>query len=383
MLRYVVLIACTGACQFSPSSAAGLPDSAVDSPLEAGDVVPWLDPWTHRKSITLLASQIEAPDDGALTAFPVLISVTDAALGAIASADGSDLVFTAADAITPLERELESYSSGQLVAWVKIPSLSATIDTKIYVYYGNANAPASSPELVWTEKYVAVYHLHQDPGPGTAGDIRDATANHRDGTAEPGMEPANSMAGQIGRALELDGVTDFIDVPAVTDMGNAFTISVWMNLANVGQIRSLLSNSSDGSNTDGFRFFVNTNGMADRRIRFETGNGGASDSAVTGANAITSGQWAHVVAIVDRGQSTATIVVNGAIANAGDLSIRNDFQTTSDFELGRMESNNQFAGLLDEIEVASTTRPLQWIQTAFNNQSAPASFHVFGAEETK
>jgi len=60
------------------------------------------------------------------------------------------------------------------------------------------------------------------------------------------MEPANSMAGQIGRALELDGVTDFIDVPAGTDMGNAFTISVWMNLANVGQIRSLLSNSRAG-----------------------------------------------------------------------------------------------------------------------------------------
>jgi hypothetical protein len=230
-------------------------------------------------------------------------------------------------------------------------------------------------------EYLAVYHLHQDPGPGGAGEIGDATSNARDGTAEPSMTDLDSVAGQIGRAIDLDGSNDVIAVPAM-DVGSSFTISVWLNMAaGITQIRTLIASSDDGATTDGFRFFVNSNGTADRRVRFETGNGSATNSAITPMNAIPAAQWTHVAALVDRAAGTATIVVNGALASSADSTIRSDFSTSDDLEIGRMKVNNAFLGMLDELEIAATTRPIEWITTAFNNQVAPGSFHGLGPEE--
>jgi MSHA biogenesis protein MshQ len=379
----VATIAVAG-CKFDPNPAMGddtpaAGDSGAD---EGGTPGAWLQPWMRRKSITLLAAQIEAPGNAALTNFPVVVSVDDPEInGGTVLADGSDIVFTADDATTLLDREIESFVGGKLVAWVKVPTLSATTDTKIYAYYGNPN-PQGVPAAVWTE-FLAVYHLQQDPGSGNPGDIHDATGNLHDGTADPSMVPSESVIGQVGNAIDFDGSNGYVDIPTSMDFGNAFTISVWMNMRNVDQIRTLVANSPDNQNTDGFRFFVNGNGSTDRTVRFETGNGSATGAAVTPANAILPDQWAHVAVVVDKPAATAAIYVNGVLANPADLSIRNDFSTSSDFELGRMEGNNQFSGQLDEVEISPTKRPVEWFQTSLNNQKPTVDFFTFGNEEQR
>jgi len=368
------------ACKYNAPGAGPATDGASGDGSASADGPPagaWLDPWQHRKSIVLHASQIEAPNDGSLDAFPVLISFSDSQVGTAARPDGNDIVFTAADATTLLEREIESYAAGVLVAWVKIPSLPATTDTTIYMYYGNDDPPELTPELVW-ENFLAVYHLDQDPAPGGPGDIRDATANNHDGTAEASMD-ANLVTGQIGSAILFDGSNDFIDFPTATDLGNQFTISLWINTPSGTNIRSLLSNSPDGSNTDGFRFFFNSNQSSDRKIHIETGNGGSSLATITGSNSTAPDTWAYVAGIVDRTAGTATIFVDGAVTTG---TVRKDFNTSSDYEIGRMESNNPYKGMLDEIEIASTTRPLEWIKTTLANQKTPGDFETLGAEES-
>ncbi|MEI6711229.1 MAG: DUF2341 domain-containing protein [bacterium] len=49
------------------------------------------------------------------------------------------MLFTAADG-TKLDHEIEKYvpTTGQLIAWVRVPALSASVDTVIYMYYSNA-----------------------------------------------------------------------------------------------------------------------------------------------------------------------------------------------------------------------------------------------------
>jgi len=96
----------------------------------------WVDPdWSYRKQITIAAGM--APTDQ--THFPVLISIaSDGDLTANAQTDGDDIRFTLADGTTPLDHEIEKYVSatGELVAWVRIPTLAAAGMT-IYMYYGN------------------------------------------------------------------------------------------------------------------------------------------------------------------------------------------------------------------------------------------------------
>ena len=378
----VVRISCVAlvaACGFTPGMAV-VADAAMGEPAIGDGSSAWLAPWTHRKTLTLQASQIEAASS-ALTDFPVFVTTSDPEITAALLPTGADLAFTSDDATTRLDHELESYESGQIVAWVKVPSLSATADTKLYIYYGNPTPPAVVPEATWSGAFLAVYHLQQDPGPGNPGDIRDATANHHDGTADPGMTTSESVPGPAGRAMQFNGSNDHIGVSTM-DVGNAFTISMWMNMQQVNGIHCLLTSSPDGSNTNGFRFFVNSNGSSDRTVHLETGDGGNSSAAVTPGGAISTSQWTHVAAIVDRTARTATIVVNGVVATS-NATILNDFSTASNFEIARMETNNPFPGTLDEVELASTTRAVEWLRTAYNNQHAPASFYVVGQEESR
>ena len=77
-----------------------------------------------------------------------------------------------------LDHEIEVYdtSGDVLVAWVKVPSVSGSSNTDIYMYYGNERHNFLHPERcrrVVQCGYEAVYHLH--------GDWNDSTGSH-DGT---------------------------------------------------------------------------------------------------------------------------------------------------------------------------------------------------------
>ncbi len=60
-------------------------------------------------------------------------------------ADFDDIRFTSGDGKTPLNYWVESKTDGTFAAvWVKVPSISATGDETIYMYYGNENAVTAS-----------------------------------------------------------------------------------------------------------------------------------------------------------------------------------------------------------------------------------------------
>ncbi len=379
----LVLVSACGFEAAIPGSAGSQPDAQGADAAEVA-TAPWLAHWSRRKAITLHASQIEAPGNGALTDFPVAIRVTDAAIAAAALASGDDIVFTGADAVTPLASEIEAFSksTGELVAWVKVPSLSATADTTIYVYYGNPTPPARAPETVWNTGYVGVWHLQQDPGPGGTGDIRDATASNRDGTPQSNMVSNNRVAAQLGPGIYFDGAQDYIDYNTV-DLGNSFTISMWIRYNDHFSCNTLFANTDSGRDSAGIKFFVNSVNTTNRRLVVEVGNGnvGNGQIAETADNAIPLDTFTHVAAVVDRTMATARIYVNGQMV-ATDTSITNDFRTASDFALGRMENALfYFQGVQDEVEIASTQRPGEWIQTTYNNQAQPSTFHTLGSEE--
>lgn len=368
-------------CTFTPPDPAK-PDPGADGAV--ADPGAWLRPWERRKAITLRAAEIEAPRDDALIDFPVLVSVTDPEIAASALPGGEDLVFTAGDGTTVLASELESFTPGteQLVAWVKLPRLPAASDTTIYVYYGNPSPPAQTPEAVWAADYLAVWHLQQDPGPGGADEIRDATSGKHDGTADAQMEPDDSVPAQVGRGIRFDGASDALSFDSM-NVGDGFTISMWIEFAGGSNVKTLIANSIHGRDSNGFRFFVNTVAQADRKLAFETGAGvpGSGRTAQTDEPAVAIGAFTHVAVVVDRTAATARFFVNGRPAPAS-TTITNNFQTSSDLKVARMENLVlHFPGTLDEIQVARTMRDPAWIRTSFNNQSRPGSFHTLGVEE--
>src|SRR5262249_60089131 len=92
--------------------------------------------------------------------FTVLVSVTDPALktvangGHVANANGYDIGFYAdSGGTTKLKWEVEKYNgvTGNLIAWVKIASVSSSTDTQFYLMYGDGtiNTDQSDPPNTW------------------------------------------------------------------------------------------------------------------------------------------------------------------------------------------------------------------------------------------
>jgi len=126
--------------------------------------------YTYRRLITVTAAQVSG---GPHTNFPVLVSTTLTDLkttangGKVTDAQGDDIIFTASDGSTQLSHEVETYvaSTGQLIAWVRVPSLAAT--STIYIYYGNSAVTTfqgSVPGSVWDANFKGVWHLKEGTG---------------------------------------------------------------------------------------------------------------------------------------------------------------------------------------------------------------------------
>jgi len=102
---------------------------------EAEPAIWWDTEWSYRKEITINHTEV----DEDLTNFPVLISyASDSDLVSHAQSNGDDIAFTDYYG-NQLNHEIEHYNSstGKLVAWVNVTSLSSTMNTILYMYYGN------------------------------------------------------------------------------------------------------------------------------------------------------------------------------------------------------------------------------------------------------
>ncbi|MCH8542265.1 MAG: DUF2341 domain-containing protein [Alcanivorax sp.] len=142
----------------------------------------WLDDdWVYRKQVTVQASQVV----GSLSDFPAMVRFTDADLAEYARNDGFDLVFTASDGETVLPHEIERFNgtTGELIAWVRLPALTDAADLPVFLYFGNpASGNQQNPSAVWSNGYRMVQHLQEPGGPGTA--LLDSTANANHGVVQ-------------------------------------------------------------------------------------------------------------------------------------------------------------------------------------------------------
>ena len=172
--------------------------------------------------------------------------------------------------------------TGNLVAWVKIPTLSSTTDTIIYMYYGNAAAGTQeNPNGVWDPGYVMVQHLEE-----VSGIHEDSTLNNNDGTAYD--LASQDAVGKIDGADEFDATNDLIDVGISSSLdvfgpNQDFSIFLWARRNSTSGVEGFFSSGSSGDNgiyfgsayqnTDDMRFLSKSN-----TVSTESTNGAIGDT---------------------------------------------------------------------------------------------------------
>jgi len=111
------------------------------SPLSSSSHPISADDFNYYKYITIDHTKVSGTVN--LFDFPVMISILDSDLHDNTQPDGDDIAF--ASDFQWLDHEIEYFNQtynathAYLIAWVRIPVLSATNDTIIRMYYGNAS----------------------------------------------------------------------------------------------------------------------------------------------------------------------------------------------------------------------------------------------------
>jgi hypothetical protein len=332
---------------------------------------PFKEGWQYRKKITINHNMV----DGNLASFPVLVSTTDNDLRDKAQIDGDDILFMDDKGkANPLFHEIEYFdgSSGELVAWVNIPSLFNSVDTVFYMYYGNLNCASQEfPEMVWDSNYIAVWHMN---------DLTDSTAY---GINLINIGADSSTDGKIGDCHRfVKANADYMYHPTFLDIipaSDKLTFECWAyHLSDPGQDQHYCSKSSiDSEDRIIFRRRTSTDYLELFAEAAEGGNKFCTDTVAT-----TDYAWHYQVGVyqaasalkIYRNTHITTGQVVGAFVDGSD----------HDFEIGRWYTGvNYMDGYLDEVRVSDTTRNQDWIETSYNTMNDPSSFLTIGPEEPK
>lgn len=379
--------------------------------------------YDYRREITIHYQYVYG--SGSYTNFPVMINFTNASLkttsngGNVTNSSGYDIIFETTSG-TQLDHEMEYYSSstGEIIAWVRIPSLSTSSDTDIYIYYGNSSISSSQEDIdgVWANNFAAVYHMDE-----TGGTIYDSTSNNND-----------LIGGSYYTGGKLDGGEDYnIDDNNSTtghdsslNLGSSLTLSAWIRPESWGETDSLTGYDKGTiiyKPSTAYDLSVQDASAIDG-LTFHSG----STTVDTGTSAISLNSWQYVGASINgtsgflwvdnstynvspSSPSDSTSALN---VGSGPLEIsfprRFDFSnpTISEFIILTVSSNTspmssdnskqlegsggggdkswaeEFNGQMDEVRIIDDNRSSDWLKTEYYNQENPGQFHTLGSEES-
>ena len=357
--------------------------------------------WEYRKKIEIsLNSEISSD----LSNFPVLVSVIDSDFIKATESDGTDIIFTANDGTTRLAHEIERYntSTGEVIAWVKIPTLSASTGTDIYIYYkGVVEIDASS---VWDDNYRLVYHLNQT-STGTENEFYDVSDNANDGTgggegdktqdedrrptrAEGKIGYGQSFDGPVQRNSSKEGTGDFIWTNGVNNWpgnngaggasDNDVTVEFWINVDSDHDdvdMMDVFGYRAGGLHNEFTLFKVES-------LNLHVRNNALFDSSVDAATS----DWTHLMIVYNPGGSskiyqdgTLAAEVDGTSGNRGP-------RANGNFVLGaEIDSttrvNNELVGDMDEFRISDGVRSADWAAASYAIQNNPSTYLTLNCEE--
>jgi hypothetical protein len=352
--------------------------------------------YSYGKKITIDNTKVSG--SGSHTDFPVLISLTDNNLrttgnsGYVQNSNGYDIIFTSGNGSTTYSHEIEKYdaSTGEFVAWVKVPSLSATTNTEINMYYGNSSISSNpSSTSTWNSDYIVNMHMDENPT-GTIGNSSQQTFT---ATGVGGMNSSDIIAGKIGSGTDFDGSNDGFKITdnSTIDLNtNDFSFSCWFKTDAIGNTQTLFNKKSFGGGVTGFgAVYINTNGTLSFYFK---GSGTTQGGGSTATTTVSANTWYNFHVTCDVANDEVKIYLNGSLVSTTTVDAGATLANSHDQFFGMFSENNanghsgwsklSFNGVLDEMRVALIDFSADWIATEYNNQNSPSTFYSLSTHQT-
>lgn len=334
------------------------------------------------RAVTIDQSQLSAD----LVDFPFLIQgvydylATVGNGGKVTSNSGFDIQpFSDTGATDPLDYELESYdaSSGAISIWIRVPAVSASVATTIYLMYGNSSITTdqSHPQDVWDSDFMLVAHVSENAANTT---IHDSTVNVTNGAASSNTN-GFTVAGRIAKALNFNAARQIIFgnvLNSIFTTGQQFTLECWCNLhVDVGNEKAgLITKAADS--VPGPIFGIRFN-----NFYFESYDGTHNPFAFLAE--IDKDIWHHGAYTRIPGADPSGIGYKDGVLTATLNDNTNDISGSSSLKVGgdlSIGNGALFPGLIDEIRISKVARPAGYFLASYNNQVEDSTFWSIGVE---
>jgi len=348
----------------------------------------WNPDWTFRKAITIDTTAAGIQANPALDEFSYLVKLHTGNFTYFFDLKdaGADIRFMAGDDQTPLKYYVEKLDpiNEMALIWVKA-ALPATGTNTIYMYYGNAAAPAAAdPAGSFDVNDVVVLNFD------TAGALQDKTAYANHPTGFTGEINNASIIGAGARLLGNQSIT-IANTPSLNLAADpGWTISAWVKPAGQAQ-DAVLFEAGDGTNTYSLR--VRGTGMV-----AQLSSGGTVIE--TAPVELLQTDWSHVAMLVqgDRlsiyqnGQET-TFVQVPPLTFAASLTIGATATTVSQSATDQPAEDlvttgpaptvlPGFIGELDAVRISNIARSPAWFSALVATQGKTSNLLAYGADET-
>jgi len=337
-------------------------DFEIDSPTPKAKNIKYVEP----PAATLQSIAITTPAD------KLTYNVGDAL-------DITGLVITGtySDGATALAYERESFNvaSNNLTAnfWVKVPEISNTSDTTIYIYYGNPLAADGQDAAdVWDSHFKGVWHLGETE---TNAQLFDSTVNHNNSIAQSWTP---TLSGKIGGAASFNGSTSYIATP-ITVLGNpSMTISLWANLYSGAQSYSQIA-ATNAASTQGLYLYASGSGSNINFYLYKqpsyvyAHNNNAYSMGKDSLHYVTATfDGTNPKIYIDSIDRTGTNPVPGpANMASGSLIFGNNYG-----------GNGFWKGVMDEVRLSDKAREPEWIKFEYYNINSANNEISIGAQES-
>ncbi|MCC6529867.1 MAG: DUF2341 domain-containing protein [Pseudomonadales bacterium] len=313
----------------------------------------WNDAWSERRLVLLDTSEAGVATTSAVSGAVLPVRLHSGNFDFLAAKpDGSDIRLLAADDKTPLKFHIERFDSVNELAllWVQLPQIAPnSAGQKLYLYFGNPDAASegSAPAASYDPSTRAVFHFGE--GEATA---RDLSANGNSASGELTIE----KAGLLGASARFAQVPLRISASPSLQLApdGRFSFSGWVRLDDV----------------NGGAVLYRQGPVA---IRIEQGRltlAGVGAQPLTGG-ALSAGSWQHIAVTVGGGK--ATLHLNGAEVAAGEAALP---AVQDEVLIGE-----GLRGLLDELQIASDLRSVDWIRLAVGAQGVESRLLAVRGDE--
>ncbi len=352
--------------------------------------------WTNRLAITIQDNAVSVD----LNDFPVYLDLSQIPSSHTfwtgVKSGGEDIRITLADGVSEVPVEIvdidTSGKTGEV--YFKLPQLTATQETTVYVYYGNSSATepaagdAAGRNSVWSE-YVFVHHLQ---GANRASLI-DSTGNGHVFSSEGGSSVYES-SGKLssGDGIDFNGsdnyiaITDHDDLSpwgALNSQDAQLSFSVWAKPDDAISAQYLVTKG--GSDNWEYGIYVQNEDLVS--IAWQSGGGDHIVDQPNNDN-LTQGAWQLYYFTLDyRTELSSTLgTLRSYVDSTASFSDSPDLggmtNGTADLELGARGSGGYyFDGTLDEFRLTQQLRTSDWVSTEYNNQNFPETFFTVNIAE--